>query len=76
MKSMFLLLFVVLGTTDAAFTSFSRLNIPTNITSGGKVWALLVAGSNTYENYRHQVCVCVCRSCACKFIVYVVQKKI
>ena len=35
----------------------------------GEIWALLVAGSSTWENYRHQVgscvcvCVCVCVSC-------------
>lgn len=23
--------------------------------NGGKIWALLVAGSNGYDNYRHQV---------------------
>jgi len=23
--------------------------------NGGKIWALLVAGSNEYYNYRHQV---------------------
>jgi glycosylphosphatidylinositol transamidase (GPIT) subunit GPI8 len=25
--------------------------------NGGKIWALLVAGSNGYDNYRHQVCI-------------------
>ncbi|MGL5903425.1 MAG: C13 family peptidase [Cetobacterium sp.] len=26
----------------------------------GKKWALLVAGSKGWENYRHQVCPCFC----------------
>ena len=31
----------------------SGLQLP----NGGKIWALLVAGSNGYDNYRHQVCI-------------------
>ncbi len=29
-----------------------------NEVSGGKLWVLLTAGSNGYENYRHQADVC------------------
>uniref|UniRef100_A0A646QJ75 legumain n=1 Tax=Hemiscolopendra marginata TaxID=943146 RepID=A0A646QJ75_9MYRI len=32
----------------------NRLNLPAD----GKIWALLVAGSNTYDNYRHQADIC------------------
>ncbi|CAK7323789.1 unnamed protein product [Dovyalis caffra] len=36
----------------------SQKLINTTSTAGGKQWAILVAGSNGYENYRHQADVC------------------
>ena len=56
MKTIALVFLVVFGGSHAAFNPLSKLDIPKNMTAGGKVWALLVAGSNTYMNYRHQVC--------------------
>ena len=32
--------------------------VPLEVPEGGKLWALLVAGSSGYENYRHQADVC------------------
>jgi legumain len=43
-------------------TSWSAVRFPRHeggkLASGGKIWVLLVAGSNGYENYRHQADVC------------------
>jgi len=39
--------------TTSAF-DINRLQLPAE----GKIWALLVAGSNTYDNYRHQADIC------------------
>lgn len=38
-------------------TISSSLSVPKGgvLENGGKIWALLVAGSNGYYNYRHQV---------------------
>ena len=38
-------------------TISSSLSLPKGgvLSNGGKIWALLVAGSNGYYNYRHQV---------------------
>ncbi|PSN45862.1 Legumain [Blattella germanica] len=38
----------------ALFTQIIGYNLP----NGGKIWALLVAGSNDYINYRHQADIC------------------
>ena len=44
----------LVGVAAAAPTSWDgKSALPAN-TGGGKNWVLLVAGSNTYDNYRHQ----------------------
>lgn len=36
----------------------SAVSVAQRLENGGKIWALLAAGSNGYENYRHQADVC------------------
>uniref|UniRef100_T1JFN1 legumain n=1 Tax=Strigamia maritima TaxID=126957 RepID=T1JFN1_STRMM len=52
-KLVTLVLVLALAQSLIAF-DLKRLNLPKE----GKIWALLVAGSNTYENYRHQADIC------------------
>ncbi|XP_023215843.1 legumain-like isoform X2 [Centruroides sculpturatus] len=55
MRSLFfiLLIKVVVSLTPEEVRSFAS-----SVPEGGKLWALLVAGSNTWDNYRHQADVC------------------
>ena len=48
------LLFVLLVGAYASSLPLMDLRLPKNV-SASNVWALLVAGSNGYDNYRHQV---------------------
>ena len=47
----------LLGAAAASPMWDGKSALPAN-TAGGKNWVLLVAGSNTYDNYRHQSDVC------------------
>jgi len=38
-----------------AFALLCGISFSHSLKDGGKHWALLVAGSNGFENYRHQV---------------------
>eukprot|EP01047_Picozoa_sp_COSAG01_P015766 COSAG01_NODE_794_length_13545_cov_7.323070_4_plen_178_part_00 len=50
------------GTSDgmvrALCTALAALLLPATAAAEGKKWVLLVAGSNTYGNYRHQSDIC------------------
>ncbi|PRD26243.1 UNVERIFIED_CONTAM: Lgmn [Trichonephila clavipes] len=51
-----LLMLVAFATTISAFNRIPRyLEKPS---AGGKLWAVLVAGSSTWDNYRHQADIC------------------
>lgn len=53
----FTLLSVLLVGACASSLPLTDLRLPKNV-SASNVWALLVAGSNGYDNYRHQADVC------------------
>ena len=53
MKTLALFAVLLVG-TYASSIPLMDLNLPKNV-SASNVWALLVAGSNGYDNYRHQV---------------------
>merc|ERR1711971_667191 len=57
--SMFLLIIAGLASISDSL-SIEDINLPTEneIPNGGKIWVVLVAGSNGYWNYRHQADVC------------------
>ena len=53
MKAIALLSVLLVGAC-ASSVPLTDLRLPKNV-SASNVWALLVAGSNGYDNYRHQV---------------------
>merc|ERR1711935_970654 len=57
--SMFLLIIAGFASISHSLT-IEDINLPTEneIPNGGKIWVVLVAGSNGYWNYRHQADVC------------------
>jgi len=57
--TMFLLIIAGLASISHSLT-IEDINLPTEneIPNGGKIWVVLVAGSNGYWNYRHQADVC------------------
>ena len=52
----FLVTVLLFGVTTGTLALSQRLNR----TDGGNIYALLVAGSNTWNNYRHQVFAIIC----------------
>lgn len=53
-----LLLFFIFIKGSFSLTLEDVRNVTSSVPEGGKLWALLVAGSYTWDNYRHQADVC------------------
>lgn len=52
------LLLLLVGTLDATSTFQRHLPPPVDPETGGKLWVVLAAGSDSYYNYRHQADIC------------------
>nr|CDJ26729.1 legumain-like cysteine peptidase protein [Tityus serrulatus] len=53
-----LLLFILFVKVVFCLNPEQIRSVTTSIPEGGKLWAVIVAGSNTWDNYRHQADVC------------------